>query len=397
VKDLSRIQNIVIVFMENRSFDHLLGYLNLPGNHPRWQEINGITEAMHYYAGSPYRPHPLTTLNIDPDPPHERENVDREINSPGKPMQGFVDSYARAYPHARADAVMEYCGPKDVYITDALARNFLVCDQWHACLPASTLPNRLMAMSGYALVDRTPNGYLEFARNLFYDNPDDLVYDWLESRSASWRLYYSGSFFFMQMPRMLKKYEQDFSSQNLFRPIHRLIDDFRNGDAAQVTFIEPLYEDDYRRNNQQATDDHPPAALAGGQRFLKMVWEAVKSPGVWENLLLLLSYDEHGSIFDHVMPPSIPTDPPPQALYTERFKTLGVRVPGIAISPFVEPGTVCSKLFDHTSVLKLLGEKFNQGAYSRFVDNRAVNSLSEVLSDVLLDPNTPIRKPPDKP
>jgi len=254
-----------------------------------------------------------------------------------------------------------------------------------------------MAMSGYALVDHTPNGYMDYAKDLFYDNPNDLVYDWLESKGISWRLYYSGSFFFMQMPRMLVKYQKDFSLQNTFRPIHRLIDDFRNGDVAQVTFVEPLYYDDYRRNNQQATDDHSPAPLMGGQRFLKMVWEAVKSPGVWENLLLLLSYDEHGSIFDHVMPPAIPTDPPPRAIYASAFKTLGLRVPGIVISPFVEPGSICSELFDHTSLLKLLGDKFDGGRYSPLVDSRPVHSLSEALNEALLASSSPVRSAPDDP
>src|SRR5487761_18629 len=251
------------------------------------------------------------------------------------------------------------------------SKNFAVCDRWHACLPASTLPNRLMAMSGYALLDRTPSGYLEMARNLFTNDPDDLVYDWLSKR-AGWRVYYSGSFFFMQMPRVLRLYEQAFQSQNLFRQISRLIEDFRIGDVMPVTFIEPLYQDDYRRNNQQATDDHSPAALYGGQRFLNMVWEAIKSPGVWENVFATISYDEHGSIFDHVEPPALHTVAPSGASYAP-FETLGVRVPGIVVSPFVQPGSVFHNLFDHTSVLKFRGERYGDGGkYSKFVDPRAV-------------------------
>ncbi len=393
--DLSRIEYVVIVYLENRSFDHVLGYLNLPGNHPKWQEINGIFEAMKYYTGFAYPPHPLTTQNIDPDPPHERENIAIQINSAPKKMQGFVDSYVRAVSQCRRDAVMEYCGPKDVYITDFLAKNFALCDRWHACLPASTLPNRLMAMSGYALLDHTPSGYLEIARDLFTDDPDDLVYDWLSKR-AGWRVYYSGSFFFMQMPRVLKLYQGDIQSQNLFRPISRLIEDFRNGDVAPVTFIEPLYNDDYRRNNQQATDDHSPATLAGGQRFLNMVWEAISSPGIWENVFATISYDEHGSIFDHVEPPKVRTVPPEGTAYAP-FETLGVRVPGIVVSPFIQPGSVFHDLFDHTSVLKFLGDKYGSGHYSKFVDPRKVGSLSAVLDATLLDPTTPVRQPPQKP
>lgn len=161
--------------------------------------------------------------------------------------------------------------------------------------------------------------------------------------------------------------------------------------------MEPLYEDDYRRNNRQATDDHSAAPLTGGQRFLKMVWEAVKSPGTWENVVWVLYYDEHGSIFDHVMPPAIPTPPPPRASYSDGFKTLGVRVPSIVVSPFVQPESICSKLFDHTSVLKFLGEKFGGGKYSRFVDGRPVNSLSEVLSDTALAPLAQVVAPPGEP
>ncbi len=392
--DLSRIQNVVIVYMENRSFDHILGYLNLPGNHPKWDQIDGIFNAMKYYADSPHRPHPLTDSTIDPDPPHERENIAIQINSAPKPMLGFVDSYTRAVPGcSNPEAVMEYAGPRDVYTTDFLARNFAVCDRWHACLPGSTLPNRLMAMSGYSLVDRTPSGLFEIAQNLFTDNPDDLVYDWLKSRSG-FRVYYSGSFFFMQMPRVLKLYQDDLQSQSIFRPLSRLIEDFRNGDVAPVTFIEPLYCDDYRRNNRQATDDHSPASLDGGQRFLNIVWEAMRQPGVWENLFGVIAYDEHGSIFDHVMPSAIETVSPNNAY--PKFNTLGVRVPGIVVSPFVQPGSVCHELFDHTSVLKFLGEKFGGGRYTGLVDARPVKSLSAMLDPALLDPDTPARPAPQK-
>lgn len=392
--DLSRIEYVVVAYMENRSFDHILGYLNLPGNHPRWKDINGIYNAMEYYADSEHKPHPLTQSTIDPDPPHERENVAIQINSAPKPMCGFVDSYTRAVPGCPdPEAVMEYAGPKNLYTTDFLARNFAICDRWHACLPASTLPNRLMAMSGYALVDHTPSGLFEIAKNLFTDNPDDLVYDWLQKRSG-FRVYYSGSFFFMQMPRVLNLYEADIQAQSIFRPISRLIGDFRDGDVAPVTFIEPLYYDDYRRNNQQATDDHSPASLDGGQRFLNLVWEAIRQPGIWENLFGVIAYDEHGSIFDHVPPPKIPTKSPTDAY--PQFDTLGVRVPGIVVSPFVQPGSVCHELFDHTSVLKFLGEKYGDGKYTELVDSRPVKSLSAVLDPTLLDAKTPVRGAPQK-
>ena len=102
------------------------------------------------------------------------------------------------------------------------------------------------------------------------------------------------------------------------------------------------------------------------------------------NLVAFIIYDEHGSFFDHVRPPAIVTAPPPQALYSNGFGTLGVRVPGIVVSPFVQPASLCEQLFDHTSILKFLAEKFNGGKYTDLVDNRAVQNASVVLDDNLL-------------
>jgi phospholipase C len=395
-KDLSRVQTIVIAMMENRSFDHILGYLGLPDSgHPLAARIEGIQHANLYYGHDPYPPRPLTSSSIAPDPPHEREDIALQINTLAGPMKGFVDSYRRHYPGVDVGRVMEYCPDHYLTTTDFLARNFAICDNYFASLPASTLPNRLMAMSGYALVDHTPSGYLQIAQNLFNNNPDDLVYDWLQARGVGWRLYYSGSFFFMQMPRMLAKYQADVQTQALFRPIDRLIDDFRNGDVPQVVFIEPLYQDDFRRGTAQASDDHPPASLWGGQRFLKVVYEALATnASVWSNLVAIVTYDEHGSFFDHVPPPHIPTAPTANALYSQGFDTLGVRVPAIVISPFVPAASLCEDLLDHTSVLKFLGEKFGGGNYTALVDPRPVNNLSEALSDSLLAPGAATRNPP---
>ena len=399
-KDLSRIQTIVIAMMENRSFDHMLGYLGLPDSgHPNAARIEGVQNAQWYYAHDAYQPHPLTSSSLDPGPPHEREDIDIQINSLAGPMKGFVESYRRHYPKEDVARVMEYCTRKDVPTSDFLARSFALCDNWYSCLPASTLPNRLMAMSGYSLVDHTPGNYLDISQNLFHDNPDDLVYDWLTARQVGWRVYFSGTFFFMQMPRLLHQYQADVQSQAIFRPIDRLRDDFAKGDVPQVIFIEPRYQDDYRRGSSQATDDHPPASLWGGQGFLKNIYEALTiNQSVWENLLAILTYDEHGSFFDHIKPPTIATAPPPGAIWRGgRFETLGVRVPAIVVSPFVESASVNETIFDHTSTLKLLGEKFGNGNYTPAVDARPVASASEVVSEKLLASTDPVSTPPQLP
>jgi phospholipase C len=101
---------------------------------------------------------------------------------------------------------------------------------------------------------------------------------------------------------------------------------------------------------------------------------------MWKGTVMIITYDEHGGFFDHVSPPFLRTDPPAGAHYTRPFETLGVRVPAFVISPFVKPRSVFNQCFDHTSILKFIGQKFGRdGSYSKVVDKRAVASALDVL------------------
>jgi hypothetical protein len=146
----------------------------------------------------------------------------------------------------------------------------------------------------------------------------------------------------------------------------------------QVIFVEPTYQDS--PHTGRSTDDHAPAGISDGQQFLMEVYKTVTANSAfWKSALLIVDYDEHGGFFDHVSPPLIPTNPPGGAEWSAPFKSLGVRTPAFIISPFVSPGAVSHNLLDHTSVLKLLGEKFGTGSYSPDVDSRPVSSISHVL------------------
>src|SRR5690348_11894505 len=128
-KDLSRIQTVVITFLENRSFDHILGYLGLPDSgHPKAARIEGIQHALLYYAHEPYPPHRVTSASIDPDPPHEREDIAIQINSTWGTMKGFVTSYGRYYDSVDLGRVMGYCPNGYLASTDFLARQFCICE-----------------------------------------------------------------------------------------------------------------------------------------------------------------------------------------------------------------------------------------------------------------------------
>jgi phospholipase C len=296
-------------------------------------------------------------------------------------MDGFVSAIpveVSSSPENRG-LVMSYYGATQAPMTDFLANNFAICDRWFSSLPSGTQPNRLMAMSGISVIDtnKTPLPSQE------------LVYDWLDANNISWRVYHQGVPFFTMMlkwiPRILWS--------DHFRPFNQFEVDIANTSPAQrpkVIFIEPAYGDCPHLG--RCTDDHAPSGISDGQEFLMQVYNAVTaSPSFWKGSVTIIGYDEHGGFFDHVSPPLIPTEPPPGFDY-DPFKSLGVRIPGYVISPFVKPGVV-HNLFDHTSVLKLIGEKFGaSGGYSPVVDARPVESLSAAL-----DFSNPVNNPPPGP
>jgi phospholipase C len=381
--DLSLIKMIVVVMMENRSFDHLLGYLSLaPYN---WNNVDGLNmspawldKVASVYNGTKYRPFLLTDPYdlIDADPPHERDPIAVQMGTPVGgifPMDGFVTNYATAkgaksVTRESHPPVMGYFGAEQAPVTHFFAQNFAICDHWFSCLPAGTQSNRLMAMSGFTNIEvnQVPLPH------------QDLVYDWLTRNGIRWRVYHEEMPFFALMPNWLP----DILTEQHFRPFGRLLSDVENeppGEAPQVMFIEPAYTD--APHIGLCSDDHAPSAIKGGQAFLLEVYRCMTQyPDMWKGTVMIVTYDEHGGFFDHVSPPFLRTEPPAGARYKKSFETLGVRVPAFVISPFVKPKTVFNGRLDHTSILRFIGQKFGRdGSYSELVDKRAVGSVLDVL------------------
>jgi phospholipase C len=376
-----QIKTIVIVMMENRSFDNLLGYLAM-AEHP--EKVDGISNdpcwldrVSSTYAGSRFAPFALTDPYdaIDADPPHERENIALQMGkfADGNfAMDGFVQNYATAKgsPVIAATSkppVMGYFTAEQAPAAGFLATHFAVCDRWHASLPAGTQPNRLLAMSGFSTIDV----------NHFPLPHQELVYDWLDRHEISWRVYHAGlPFFAMMIDRLPEILDGD-----RFRPFETLSGDVLDEALPQVVFVEPVYTD--APHVGPSSDDHAPSGIKGGQEFLLEVYRSLTSlQDTWANMVMVVTYDEHGGFFDHISPPALRTDPPPGASY-KAFETLGVRVPAFVVSPFVKPGSVFSGLLDHTSILKLIAQVFGGGSgYSDAVDKRPVGSVAEVLNDL---------------
>ena len=388
---LAQIRNIIIVMMENRSFDHALGYLSLPDSgYANWHKIEGVRQALAAgYAnlnpqGPPVAPHPIDTFwNAAYDPPHERDPIGIQLGPPSArgifPMNGFVQSYYEANRGVVEPNVVGYYTAENVGTFDFFAKNFLVCDHWFSSLPASTQPNRLMALSGYTLRD--------FTGNLPDVTNQHLVYDWLDGK-AGWEVYCDGNPFISVIPSRLPTI--------LTSPSFKKIPDLTPATLPQVTFVEPRYTNDIATGAAQC-DDHWPSGIHQGQLFLFRLYEALFGQGqdsqdLWSGCLMFVVYDEHGGYFDHVSPPVIGTPLPIGAGYNRPFFTTGVRVPAFVISPFVTPGSVNSVTLDHTSILKFLGRKFGpEKNYGPWVDERmGIGSIEDVLDNFA----NPVPQPP---
>lgn len=391
--------------MENRSFDHMLGYLSLdPANglpvdglkaDPAWAAAvaNPVPPSIQNPIANPQPPYPFAeTGTISSDLPHNYNDIDAQINTPGPDgLKGFIATYAQSVsgttkPVTDPKAVrvpMSYQTADTVPTYDFLARNFVVCDHWHAALPAGTQPNRLMFMSGHS--DEYTNGATQLAATTY-------VYDWLDGK-ADWGIYHAGHVPFVALDPhwrwralvsdgRIKPYlnDQDAGAAGGFD-----MDWGVRADMPKVIFIDPAFQDDPFAAADEVCDDHPASGVGPGQAFLAGLYNTlISNPERWKNTLLIITYDEHGGFFDHVPPlplthPSICGDHP--------FTTNGVRVPALLASPWLDQGKVFTAPLDHTAILQMLADRFvpdatGKGTYSAEVSDRQVD-LSSVKT--LLD------------
>lgn len=380
--NLDQIDTIIVVMMENRSFDHLLGYLSLP-EYGR-TDVDGLQPGMtNPLLGVNYPIYhlPSASKSLPADPPHERPDIAIQLmntpvpkgaitTKPPYPMNGFVHSYSiKNHVDANHPPIpMGYHVGEDLPAADFFANNFCICDRWFASIPTGTQPNRLMAMSGYTLNDVNQSFMLPHQK---------LVYDWLTERGIRWRVYHQGIPFFMLM--------DGWHLKALVDSHFRDFDDFQNDIATesddsypQVIFIEPRYAD--APHIEAPTDDHPPTPILNGQHFLLKIYsDLLGNPDRWSRTAMIVTYDENGGFFDHVSPLPIATQPPTPNKYPP-FLSTGPRVPGFIVSPLVAAKSVYKGDLDHTSILKFIAKKFNNGSYSPEVDARPVGDLTETLN-----------------
>jgi|GEM_PF-859681 len=391
---LANIDHIIVLTMENRSFDHMLGYLSLPfekGGMNR-TDVDGLKggefNICNGRTAKSFRI-PYGDTIFSPGPNNEFDLTITAVN--GGRMDGFAQVHADEYGNTMAHRVMGYYGADNVPTYDALAREFAICHRWFVSFPGPTFPNRYFELTGRPNIDAwgqwdyTTDTVLPF---LFTDT----IFDHLTAQGVSWR-------YFEHSPCQLRLFEKyTFDSQNVVSfddPEFGFANLALSGGLPSVAFIDPHFKD-FPPNG---FCDEPPSDIRNSQKFIEDLVGIVRASPNWEKTLLIITYDEHGGFYDHVPPPAAAQVSP------ELPKIMGLRVPTFFVSPWVKRGAVYghdstvithpaneeelarppifndSLYFDHTSILKTIARRF-LSQHPPYMGARyaAAHDLSEVLS-----------------
>src|SRR5579885_3900607 len=363
-----RIKHVFILMLENRSFDHMLGFSGIQG-------IDAITGEPTAIEGAD----PARDWNLDPqgnkvpvftpakwamdyDPGHEFPNVKTQLcgvkgEYPHIDNSGFVADFARLNP-ANAGEIMQCYAPEQVPVITTLAREFAVCDHWFSSLPGPTWPNRFFvhaASSGG--LDHSPNLLEEMG--VPYSFANGTIFDLLDNAKLDWEAYMGDEFpQVLHMDGMMEKF-----AEGKFKSYDNFAADLKDTSFSKsYVFIEPDWHPftKFKGGNSQ----HPLDDVTRGELLIKNTYEAIRNSPVWERSLLIITYDEHGGFYDHVAPPTTvePGDEvtsPFNNKYGFNFRQLGVRVPAVVVSPYIAKGTIDHRIYDHSSIPATIEALFN--------------------------------------
>ncbi|PHT36125.1 Non-specific phospholipase C1 [Capsicum baccatum] len=359
------IKTLVVLVMENRSFDHILGWL-----HKSRPDITGLNGSeFNRVNASDHSSSKIFVSDdavfVDSDPGHSIQAIREQIfgsndsSANPAPMNGFVQQAINMGVPGLEQTVMSGFKPELLPVYTELANEFGVFDRWFASVPASTQPNRFYVHSATSY-----GASSNVRKDLIHGFPQKTIFDSLDENGLSFGIYYQNipaTLFFKSLRKL--KHIFKFHSYALKFKLHAQL-----GKLPNYVVIEQRYFD---VKIDPANDDHPSHDVALGQKFVKEVYETLRASLQWKEMALLITYDEHGGFFDHVPTPvsGVPNPdgivgPPP---YYFRFDRLGVRVPTFLISPWIDKATVIhqptgptpSSQFEHSSVPATVKKLFN--------------------------------------
>jgi phospholipase C len=354
---LRDIKHIVLLMQENRSFDHYFGTLagvrgfadptamKLPGGRPVFYQPD--SENPDGYVLPFHLDTHATSAQKIPSTNHSWQVQHESWNG------GLMDRWLPA--HRRADGVngpyvMGYHTRSDIPFQFALAEAFTVCDAYHCSVLGPTWPNRLYWMTG--TIDPEGRGGGPIVRN---QTPDagcgwTTYAERLESAGISWKVYQQEDNYGCNLLENFRVFQEAAGSSSLYArgmvrgPEGQFEYDARNDRLPTVSWVIPT----------GFQSEHPDFMPADGAAFVASKIDAIAAnPDVWAKTAFVLNYDENDGIFDHVAPVVPPAGTPGEFVGDVPIGS-GYRVPCIVVSPWTAGGWVCSQLFDHTSVLRLL-------------------------------------------
>jgi phospholipase C len=400
---LDNLKHIVVLMMENRSFDHMLGGLS-----KKFPKINGLTgnEANPDSAGNMVQVSATADWRgqLSHDPDHHFPGVDVQIygGAPFSPrraanMQGFVQSYGTQGPNVQdSHAIMQYFPPEKIPVLTKLATEYAVFNGWFSSIPGPTICNRAFAHYG------TSFGNVDM--NMFLVSDADrakipTIYERLAAGGHSAKLYY------YDLPSSTMEIVNLIKDQSFFGVFSDFVADCKSGNLPQYSFVEPNYSDHPAPDGTQlpATDQHPDHHVLAGDNFIGKVYDCIRiNPKLWQSTALLIVYDEHGGLYDHVVPPSCTPDGfhAPEAAtgvpnLTFDFDRLGIRVPAVLVSPYIPRGTVVAgtedpaneRIFEHASIPATVSRHFLDGNDMGTPREQQAETFLDLLGDRLRPDN----------
>jgi phospholipase C len=393
--------HIVVVMMENHSFDNLLGAL--PRTRP---DVDGLTfdskgnatDSNPAKDGSAVRSVPLANTAQARHITQAWKATHEQID--GGAMDGFVRS-----EQGNSEA-MGYYPPEVLPFAYSLAGTFTLANRWFCSVPGPTYPNRRFLLAGTAF-GGTATDTGEIIAALAKPPPNGTIFDRLDHQNISWRNYFTDIPMTMVLPRILLEHP------NHHRTHREFLAACKAGTLPSVSFVDPatgqlssiadsisrlpkIVKDVLDRLDPGETEEDPDD-MYYGERWAHETIEAVLRSPAWPRTLLIYTYDEHGGYYDHFSPPSaIPPDniaPKLTSGESGDYAMYGPRVPAVVLSPYSKPGGISNLVYDHTSVLATIEHKWNLPALTnRDADAATVMDFLDLDNAALLHP-PPIQGP----
>jgi phospholipase C len=344
-----RVEHVVVVMFENRSFDHLLGHLDHGGLEPVTEDWFNLKDPSDEAIGRCQAHFLATDSDVVVDPGHGFDDVVRQLTGADGPlsydditMGGFAWNYRQRLLDREEDPalicqIMGCHTAEQLPVLSALAKEYAVCSRWFCSVPSETWPNRLFAHGAQseALLKNDVRLYSH-----------ETTFDALSDAKESWAVYAG------DIPQAMAYAELGDAFRDRFNRTEEFFEDVADNTLPKYSFIEP-------RHFIRVDSQHPVHSVMLGDQFLRRVYEALAISKVWQSLLFIVTWDEHGGFPDRQRP--MRTVSPHAGKVGPRdfdFDVLGVRVPAVVISPYIEAGTVDDDVHDHSSIVRTVLDQF---------------------------------------